>query len=173
MKKGLLSVAICFHFAVIALYPNDSSQLQRDLIPVLLPYANTLGLNSKWQFFAPDPEVATYFEYQIDWKDRPTDINGDEMLHFPRDKKGFFDLTYLRLNASRSFMTLDQSFIPTIFINWVCRKNPGASGVSVRAVYVKVPSLRELREGVPLYDPSNLHAQEQVTYSCEEVLREG
>ncbi|MEQ1876316.1 MAG: hypothetical protein ABL958_06700 [Bdellovibrionia bacterium] len=171
-KKRLLSAAICFHLLVIVLYPNDSSHLERDLLPVLLPYANTFGLNSKWQFFAPEPEIATYFEYQIDWKDKPNDINGDEMLHWPPDKRGFFDLGYTRRNAARSFLTLDPNFLSQIFINWICRTNPEAAGVSVRAVYVKVPSLKDVRAGQALFDPSNLQYQDAVVYSCEEALRE-
>lgn len=171
-KKRLLSAAILFHLLVIVIYPNDSSKLERDLLPVLLPYANTFGLNSKWQFFAPEPEVATFFEYQIDWRNRPNDVAGDEMLHYPPDKQGFFDLIHTRRSAARSFLTLDPNFIPQIFINWVCRKNPDAAGVSVRAVYVRVPSLEDVRAGQPLFDPSNLQYKDAVVYSCEEALRD-
>ncbi len=171
MKKKLLTVAICFHLLVIALYPNDSSQLQRDLRPVILPYANLFGLNSKWQFFAPEPEIATYFEYQIDWKDKPPDVGGDELYHYPPDKNGFFDLAYLRESAARSFIATNPKFMPDLFIHWICRKNQGATGVSVRAVYVTVPSLQNVLAGQKLFDPANLQFQEAVTASCEEVLR--
>ncbi|HEX4924145.1 MAG TPA: hypothetical protein VFV50_08665 [Bdellovibrionales bacterium] len=174
MKKKLLSLAIAFHLTVIAVYPNSVSYFQRDLLPVILPYANTFGLNSKWQFFAPEPEIATYFEYEIDWREKPEGVTGDEVYKWPPEKKGFFDFTYTRRNSSRSFMFIDQTARQSIFISWICRQHPQAAGVSVRAAYVQVPSLEQVKNGQPLFDPSNVvYSGEPVVASCEEALRDG
>jgi hypothetical protein len=173
ITRSLISIGIAFHLLVILLLPNGSSYLQRDLLPVLLPYSNTFGLTSKWQFFAPDPEQPNYLEYEIDWKSGPPDANNETVYRFPPAKEGFFDFVYTRRNSIRAYMTLDRNFMSTVFISWVCRQNPEAAGVSVRQAVVNVPSLAEVQNGQPLYNPTNVRYEEAVTASCDEALRGG
>jgi hypothetical protein len=171
VKQVLISAGIVFHLTVILLYPNGSSDLRRDLFPLILPYANTFGLNSAWQFFAPDPESATYIEYEIDWKALPPNLTGEEVYKWPPDKRGLVDVFYTRRNTSRAFLSFDEKFVTGIFINWICRKNPEAAGVSARKALIRVPSLAQVQNGQPIFDASSVLFSDPVTASCDEVRR--
>src|SRR4051812_36520058 len=63
--RSLISVLICFHLVVILVLPNSSSFLGRALEPWIVPYANLLGLNVTWNFFAPDPAHTMYINYFV------------------------------------------------------------------------------------------------------------
>src|SRR5687767_12570187 len=122
LSKLLISIAIIFHLTVILLYPNTFSHLRRDVLPAIIPYANLTGLASLWQFFAPEPESPRFLEYEIDWREKPAEVDEDQVYRWPPDKDGLVDVFYTRRNSSRAFLSFDQNFVTGILINWICRK---------------------------------------------------
>src|SRR3954467_1869488 len=64
--KLVFSLFLLYHLAVIVIMPNPSSLLGRKYSRYLTDYANSLGLNTTWQFFSPGPAPVFYLEYTIE-----------------------------------------------------------------------------------------------------------
>ncbi|HTL12160.1 MAG TPA: hypothetical protein VL588_06715, partial [Bdellovibrionota bacterium] len=59
------SLILVFHLLVVALVPNQHLYVHRASAGILLPYANLLGINTAWRYFAPDPAPPVYYEFDV------------------------------------------------------------------------------------------------------------
>jgi hypothetical protein len=71
------SFLIAAHVGAMALVPNSDNHVGRSLQWLVEPYVNTLGLGTRWGFFAPDPGMATQrVEWDLIGKDGETFRSG-------------------------------------------------------------------------------------------------
>ncbi|MGE3759713.1 MAG: hypothetical protein AB7H97_18245, partial [Pseudobdellovibrionaceae bacterium] len=64
-SKVLISVWLVYHMATIILMPNGTSIVGRKYQHLFLNYANSISLNTTWNFFSPDPAHTIYLEYVV------------------------------------------------------------------------------------------------------------
>jgi hypothetical protein len=143
LKKILLSAFICFHLIVIVVLANGSSFLGRHLAPILLPYANTLGLNATWNFFSPDPAHTMFYRMRIFFEDaNGEDLREPEELYFPPEKGQIVvNSSKRRMLYAMRFLTLDPTRLKSILGPWLCRQYPGATRVKMEHFIHEIPGL--------------------------------
>lgn len=165
IKKILASLFISFHVLVIFLFPNSLSYFNSSYHHLYYPYANLVGVNSTWSFYAPDPETARHLEYEIEFHDDREPLT----LQWPSPREKYFDFTYWRLHSNMYFYSMNRDWINQIFIPWVCRSTQGAARITVKHIMIRVPSLTEVQDGAPLYDP-DYRLVDNIGYnSCEKA----
>lgn len=126
---------------------NGSSFLGRYLERFFTPVANTIGLNTTWNFFSPDPAHTMYLKYDIFFEDAYGNSLKDVIEgYYPpsKDLGGDFRLDLKRDSYVMRFVIVDPARIPTFFIPWLCKKNPGASKVQVEIILNRIPSLDQV-----------------------------
>ncbi len=134
---------------VITLFPNGSSYLGRSLASYFMPYANSLGLNTTWNFFSPDPAHTMFLKYNI----RFEDANGNDLREpldgfFPPEKEKIVtDSSKRRFLYALRFFLLDTSRMKTILGPWLCRQNPGSSVITMEQILEPIPNLDKARLG--------------------------
>lgn len=141
--KIILSVFVLFHIAVILVMPIGSSYLNRISHAFLSPYANSLGLNTTWNFYSPDPAHTMYFNYHVRFEDeygqeaKPTIDDW-----FPPEKHQIIvDSSRRRFLYSVRYLLLDPKRLDVLFAPWLCRKYPGATHLSIRQITERIPNL--------------------------------
>ena len=168
---GLLSVYVVYHVLAVLILPNPHSIVGNRLAGFFTPYANTLGLNTTWKFFAPNPTPNIFYEYEViswDWFYGGGDFEGegefedeggfeDEVeLDFefgkshrwppdPALERRFLADNYNRLVYHSRFVNVSEERMGRFFIPWLCRKHPYAVGISVITVTELVPSIDRSR----------------------------
>ncbi len=114
--------------------------------PYTLDYANFIGLNTPWKFFAPDPGPALYLKSYI--------FKGEEQISehlFPNEKESyFFRPMFNRRTAITRFLIQEKDSVRKVFIPWLCSLYPKATSISVFQRVVKIPSLTDVRTGKQL-----------------------
>ena len=130
---------------------NPGSILSREIPYFMIHYANTLGLNTTWQFFSPNPGGERYLEYEVHLDDGMSDeelvwdeVMGDkDKYHYWPPKPG---MGMLRENINRCFYhsllsTFGEQRIKDVFIPWACRKHPEAYSISIRGKTKALPTI--------------------------------
>ena len=80
IAKFFLSVFIILHVTTMVVVSNPGSILSRSLPHFMISYASTLGLNTTWRFFSPNPAGERYIEYEVHFNNEEfndDDIGGD------------------------------------------------------------------------------------------------
>lgn len=140
--KVSLSVFICFHIATMILVANPSSLLSRMAPHFMISYASTLGLNTTWQFFSPNPMGERYLEYEIHTENEPA-FDDEQYYHYwpPKAESGMARENRNRAFYHSLFSTLNSNNIEEIFIPWACRRHPEALSISIRGETRSLPSI--------------------------------
>lgn len=170
--KVLLSLFIIFHLAVIIILANGGSYLGRSLQKILLPYANTVGLNNTWNFFSPDPAHTMYIKYIQHFDDADGNELKESVSSFiPVEKEKIsIDSSKRRFLYAIRFLLLDNSRMNSILAPWLCKSNPEVTSVSMEQVFEAIPSLDrssmgfEEDTGRTILDASMTNMQ--FTYDC-------
>lgn len=165
--KGLLSLWIVFHLAVILVLPNGSSYLGRLWGNYLTPYANALSLNSTWNFFSPDPVHTMYLHYRVDYESKES----TEGYLPPEKDQLVVDSSRRRFLYAMRFLLLDSTRFETLLGPYLCRQNPGASKISIRHVLETLPSLDKavaLRD-VPISELKQESQSGNLEVDCEQL----
>ena len=63
--KFILSLFIFYHLVMIFVIPHRMSMVHEYLLPYFSHYADSLSLNTGWDFYAPNPSQYYYFEYEV------------------------------------------------------------------------------------------------------------
>jgi hypothetical protein len=170
----ILSGMILYHLAAVIVLPNSSSLLGRKTAGFFLPYANTLGFNTSWQFFSPGPSPMFYLEYFVEF-DR--EGNESEVMPYPlRRVAGSWSDSYNRRLFGMRFFSLNPDRLERYLAPFLCRQHPGAVSISVQPVYEPIQSIdragdfsdfRDMRQRVDFPrqrfscpDPSSSHEVE-------------
>ena len=143
VKKLLLVVWAIFHVLVIFIIPSRSNYFNGPLSALLLPYANTLSLNVAWQFFAPEPGPAVFWESEVR-QDRA--VIAKDIL--PEEENKFLLRTrYNRRVSMMRFLYNDLSRVSGLYIPYLCRIYPEATDVKVTLSQVPFPTIEEVKAG--------------------------
>lgn len=165
--KVLLSLFLIYHFAAALILPNSGSVIARRLARFFLPYANTLGLNTTWQYFSPGPGPTFYLEYQVE-----TDENTESYIldahRFPEGRNAFSlnDSFARRLNNMKFFAGSPERLKRNI-VPFLCSQTPGARAVYIQKVMEKIAELENAQgKGSSLADLSDRYNLPQTRYPC-------
>jgi hypothetical protein len=141
--KALISIFIIYHLVVIIVLPNGFSYLGRVLHPFIVPYANTLGLNTTWNFFSPDPANTIFFEYSVRFEDEMGNPIKEPIFGvLPKEKDQIItDSSQRRFLYAVRFLMLDKNRLELLFAPWLCRQYEGATRVSIKQVTQQIPNL--------------------------------
>lgn len=122
---------------------NGGSYLGRSLQSVLLPYGNSIGINTPWNFFSPDPAHTMYIRAVIRYQDTDgTLIKDSAEFYLPKDKeKIVIDSGERRFLYAMRFLMISPLQIETILIPYLCKVYPGATSVYVEHLLEKIPPL--------------------------------
>ncbi len=169
--KLIISVWLVYHLFIILLFPNTQSLLSRKLDRFLLPYANSLNMNTPWQFFSPFPGPKFYIEYEV--SNTQTSENGDLQVE---GKKYFYpsqdqrdpdwDNFRRRLYSAR-FVSVDPQRLKDVFIPWVCRQHPGAMMVSAEVIMAPVPNIEKAQTYSRISEMETPQTSFKVRGDCE------
>lgn len=140
-----LSLVIVFQLFVVFLMPNSETWLGQRTLPWLAPYVNSLELAATWSFFAPDPGPPPVF---VEWEIE--DGNGDQVStgYFPERWEPYVlrERQNRRIAATR-FIALTDERTEQVMLNYICRKNPQAYGVTLWRTVYTTPSLNDVASG--------------------------
>jgi len=161
-KKLILSLWLVVHVSLLAIFPNGYTFIREKYSAVILPYMNALSINYAWAFYAPNPETAMYLEYEVEKSNPAYETLPSETFYWPPEKEGYLDFTNTRDHTNMGYLVQFKDWIDRMFIPWACRQTANASGVTVKIVFVRVPSLDEVQSGSPIFDP-DLKATERLT----------
>ncbi len=139
--KSLLSCFIIYHLAMIFIVPHKMSMMHERLLPYFIPYAHTLSMIISWDFYAPNPSLYHYFEYEvIDSKDTV------DTFRWPPSRKEFKRI-YLNHNRlifhTRFFMLAGKKNIRRHFVPYLCRLHPSASEITIKVIFENRPHFKK------------------------------
>lgn len=145
--KLILSLLASLYIIIIVIFPNGGSYLGRSVGNFLAPIANTMGLNATWNFFSPDPANTMYFAYNVYFENEDGSEQKESIAGFlpPEKNQIVTDASRRRMLYAMRFLILDERRLNAIMAPWLCKKNPGASRVSIRFVIEKIPSLDDAK----------------------------
>lgn len=141
--KIILSGFILYFLSLMIVMANGNSYAGRFLQAYYLPVANTIGLNTTWNFFSPDPAHVMYIHYLVIFED----TNGRETrpaidAYYPPSKDaGEFGVTSRRDSYASRFIAIDRDRFGLYFAPWICRKYPEATRVRAELYIKAIPSL--------------------------------
>lgn len=171
--KIALTIFLLYHLSAVALLPIGSSLLGRKLAWLFLPYANTLGFNTTWQFFSPGPSPMFYLEYRPDnGEDVIANVAGSdasEPLTYPEKRHGtqwseawnrrLFGMRFLALNAERT----ERYLVP-----FLCRAADYPKSVDLKSVVERVEDIERPGEASEFKDLTERVELPRQKYSCPE-----
>ena len=151
---------------------NGSSFLGRYLEKVYTPVANTIGLNTTWNFFSPDPAHTMYIKYNVFFEDAYGNSTKEPVEGFfpeSKDQGGDFSLDKKRFSYVMRFFVMDPQRIQSFFAPWLCRQHDQASKILVEVILNRIPTLDQmLHVGQSLKKYDDLLATEEISrYSFE------
>lgn len=165
IKLGL-SVFVIYHLFVVLTVPNPQSYLTREVASFILPYANTLSINTPWQFFSPEPSSYVYYEYEV-----IPDSLDEEMKTYqwpPKDRSEYLIDNYMRLIYHSRFSTSSEQRIHQFFLPWLCRYHPEAREITMRIMSEELVSLdKAVIVGGPLSNLLDIRTWNRIPYNCE------
>jgi hypothetical protein len=157
--KRLISIALVFHLLVIFIFPVSSSLLWSQFAPFMIPYANALGLNSTWQFFAPEPETWVYLEYEIDYSETPSEDVRPKIYKWPEPRKLLFDPLFTHQSSVKGFAFHFPKDIPLTLGRWFCLQHEDAFSISFRRVSLAIPTFEDVRSGKTIVEENSVAAE--------------
>lgn len=175
MKKVILrsfisTVVIYFLFMIIVL-ANGASVLGQSFYPYFYVAANSMGLNTSWNFFSPDPAHVIYLKSLIIYQDEYGQTLKDSVEEFyPIEKdEGNFGVVARRDSYASRFFMVDARRIERFFAPWVCKRHPGASRVYIEGNILSVPSLEqaETEQSRSVKEMQNELRVHSLDYTCE------
>lgn len=126
---------------------NGSSFLGRYLEYFYTPVANTIGLNTTWNFFSPDPAHTMYIKYNVFFEDAYGKTLQEPIeAYYPesKDQGNDFRLDQKRASYVMRFLVFEPSRIQKFFVPWMCRRHPSSSKIQVEVILNRIPTLDQV-----------------------------
>lgn len=144
-KIGSLFLGTLFFYLVsmMIVLGNGSSFLGRSLGFLYTPVANSMGLNTTWNFFSPDPAHTMYLRYHILFQDDYGNEKKESIeKYFPEDAlENNFSLHHRRLSYVMRFLAANPSRIEKFLVPWICRQNQEATHIQTEMLLYQIPAL--------------------------------
>ena len=161
--KVFLSLCIFYHLAMIFIIPHRMSMVYERLMPYFSSYANTLALNTTWDFYAPNPSHYYYFEYAvIDLRDKVSTFRWPPS----RVESKRIYLNHNRLiYHSRFFMILGKQPIRKHFLPYLCSLHPEATEITIKAILEDRPHFKKAKVFRPRFFSANNEQNMKIWFS--------
>lgn len=144
LKKAVLIVLFFYFSAMMVTLGNGSSFLGRYFENFFNPVANSIGLNTTWNFFSPDPAHTMYIKYFVFFED-PLGNSLKEAIegYYPesKDRGEDFSLNKKRDSYAMRFLAVDPARLQGLFTPWMCKKYPGSTKLQIELIMNRIPSL--------------------------------
>lgn len=175
--KVLFYAFIVFHLIAVVLVPNESAIQTRAVQSWILPYLNTLGLNTHWRFFSPGPMPALYMKYQLNKEELKEDstqsVDMYEERTFPKRKNGlFYSSSYIRRLYTLRHHGFDRARIENFFAPYFCRIHPGSETIHFEVFTYKIPRIESLDREI-IYEDLEKKIIHQLNFQCDFSLSHG
>jgi hypothetical protein len=147
IKRLFLALIFIYFVSMMIVMGNGHSFLGRYLSSLFIPVANSIGLNTTWNFFSPDPANTMYFRYDVIFEDEYGNTTGDSVEEFfPRskDQGGDFRLDLRRYSYAMRWLAVDMDRVRLFFIPLVCREHPKAKKVQIELIVKPIPALEKV-----------------------------
>lgn len=143
--KIALSLWIIYHLVVITVIPNGTSLLGRILEKYIVSYASSLGMNTSWNFFSPDPAHTMYLKYTYYFlNDSHEEIKEPQTNYIPKTiADGAFDLKDRRFLYAMRYLVLEPNRLQVVLAPWLCKQNPEATHVRIEHIIDSIPYIDE------------------------------
>lgn len=144
---SILSVLFIYFVSMMVVMGNGHSFLGRYLSPFYIPVANTIGLNTTWNFFSPDPAHTMYFRYDVIFEDDTGHTTKESVEGFfpeSKDQGGDFSLDKRRFAYAMRWLAIDPERIRLFFVPMICRQYPQAKKIQVEMVVNPVPAIEKV-----------------------------
>ncbi len=170
MGSVFLAALFLYLVSMMIVMGNGSSFLGRYLSTMYLPVANSIGLNTTWNFFSPDPAHTMYLKYRILFQDDYGNEKKETIeKYFPDDAtENNFWLQHRRLTYIMRFLVADSTRLEKFLVPWVCKNNPEATHIQTEIVLYRIPAL-DVVTTLKSENYDDLLNQEQInqmTYAC-------
>ncbi len=126
---------------------NGSSFLGRYFEEFFNPVANSIGLNTTWNFFSPDPAHTMYLKYFVIFEDQFGYPLKESIEGFYPESKGRgaeLSLDKKRDSYVMHFLAVDSGRLQGLFTPWICKKYPGSSKLQIELILNRIPSLDQV-----------------------------
>ena len=137
--KIILAGIFLYFVSMMIVMGNGASFLGRYLSPFYVHIANTIGLNTTWNFFSPDPAHTMYIKVNYHL------TSGEEIDSVlpEQNEDGSFDfsLNKRRMSYVVRFLIIDPQKIEEFLAPWLCRQKPEAQSIFIETVVEKIPPL--------------------------------
>lgn len=147
IKRFLLGVVFFYFVSMMLVMGNGHSFLGRYLGDFYLPVASSMGLNTTWNFFSPDPANAMYFRYDVIFEDDYGQTTQDTFEdYFPKgkDEGTDFRMDRRRYAYAMRWLALDPNRIYQFFVPMICKKHLGAKKIQVDLIVKPIPPLEKV-----------------------------
>jgi hypothetical protein len=144
-KMGSIFLGFIFVYLVsmMIVLGNGSSFLGRYLGEFYTPVANSIGLNTTWNFFSPDPAHTMYLKYRVLFQDEYGNETQDAIeKYFPEDSlENNFWPHRRRLSYVMRFLAMDSARLEKFLVPWICNEHPKATSVQTEMIFFRIPAL--------------------------------
>lgn len=140
---AVFSLWIVYHLFVIVAMANSSSYMVRYFGKTIVPYASTLGMNTTWNFFSPDPAHTMYLKFTVYYPDVEGETPKEPLEIFMPSAKGegVWDQGDKRQLYAMRYMVVYPQRIEGVLGPYMCKHYPGAEVVHIEHIIEPIPSL--------------------------------
>jgi hypothetical protein len=170
IRSIFLAAVFIYLVSMMIVLGNGSSFLGRKLGFIYTPVANSIGLNTTWNFFSPDPAHTMYLKYRILFKDEYGNEKKEAIeKFFPADAEdNNFWPNHRRLTYVMRFLAIDSNRIQNFLVPWICKQNPEATDIQTEMLLYRIPAL-DVVSTLKQENYNEMLNQEQInqmTYAC-------
>jgi hypothetical protein len=144
--RALASIFIIY--IVAAMFALPAIEQLPILTRPFIHFGRLVGMAIRWNFFAPFPMSANYFEYLVFKEGQALPIASGR---FPEEAEVVtFDNGRRRMLMISQSMATDLTKVDKYLVPWLCRNHPEAKWVNYRKVVVDPPDLDWARQNLNL-----------------------
>tara|TARA_B100001248_G_C27399656_1_gene469068 strand:- start:4448 stop:4954 length:507 start_codon:yes stop_codon:yes gene_type:complete len=134
--------ASLFLFAM-AVIPNGYSYFYAKYQNTIIPITNTINVTYNWQFFAPNPPPAIYYDFIL-WRDN--EFLGERTIP-DGEAPFFFRANYSRRVTIKNTLMKFPDLVYTIFAPYYCSLYPEANYIQIKKTIVEPLSIDDAKSG--------------------------
>jgi hypothetical protein len=134
--KILLSLFLVFHVIAIFVLPNPDSILYREWQNVIATYGSTIGMNTTWRFFSPNPSLSTVEYEVVKSGHEPEKFRYPASVEQVGSREAFNRLMNFAIFMAASRETLERFLHP-----YICKMHPDAEQIAYYIITNKFPTI--------------------------------
>lgn len=162
--KIALSIFLIFHVLAIFVLPNPDSILYREWQSVFARYGSTLGINTTWRFFSPNPNLSTV-EYEVIGMDHEPEVH-----RYPPSVAAVGSReAYNRLMNYAIYMAAGSRYLEDFLHPTLCKMHPGAAALSYYVISNRFPTIESAQLRASSREDLSVKTRSRAgEFSCDE-----